>query len=53
MFYFIRGRIPNERSNHSNRVLIAIYRPLLGLVLRYPKTTLGIAALLILLTVVP
>jgi len=53
MFYFIRGRIPNERSNPLNRVLIAIYRPLLGLVLRYPKTTLGIAALLILLTVVP
>jgi len=53
MFYFIRGRIPNERSNPLNRVLIAIYRPLLGLVLRYPKTTLGLAALLILLTVVP
>jgi Cu(I)/Ag(I) efflux system membrane protein CusA/SilA len=53
MFYFIRGRIPNERSNPLNRVLIAIYRPLLGLVLRYPKTTLGLAGLLILLTVVP
>jgi len=53
MFYFIRGRIPNERSNPLNRVLITIYRPLLGLVLRYPKTTLGLAALLILLTVVP
>src|SRR5882724_2099756 len=53
MFYFIRGRIPNERSNPLNRVLIAIYRPLLGLVLRYPKTTLTASALLILLTVVP
>jgi len=53
MFYFIRGRIPTERSNPLNRVLIAIYRPLLGLVLRYPKTTLGLAGLLILLTVVP
>jgi len=42
MFYFHPGRIPNERSNPLNRVLIAIYRPLLGLVLRYPKTTLGL-----------
>jgi Cu(I)/Ag(I) efflux system membrane protein CusA/SilA len=53
MFYFIRGRIPEERSNPLNRALIAIYRPLLGLVLRCPKTTLGLAGLLILLTVVP
>ena len=53
MFYFIRGRIPEERSNPLNRVLIAIYRPLLGVVLRHPKTTLGLAALLILLTIVP
>jgi Cu(I)/Ag(I) efflux system membrane protein CusA/SilA len=53
MFYFIRGRIPEERSNPLNRVLIAIYRPLLGVVLRYPKTTLGLAGLVILLTIVP
>jgi Cu(I)/Ag(I) efflux system membrane protein CusA/SilA len=53
MFYFIRGRIPEERSNPLNRVLIAIYRPLLGVVLRYPKTALGLAGLLILLTIVP
>jgi len=53
MFYFIRGRIPEERSNPLNRVLIAIYRPLLNVVLRYPKTTLGLAALFIVLTIVP
>ncbi len=53
MFYFIRGRIPDERSNPLNRVLIAIYRPLLDVVLRHPWTTLGVAGLLILLTVVP
>jgi Cu(I)/Ag(I) efflux system membrane protein CusA/SilA len=53
MFYFIRGRIPEERSNPLNRVLIAIYRPLLDVVLRYPKTTLGLAALFIFLTIVP
>ena len=53
MFYFIRGRIPDERSNPLNRVLIAIYQPLLDVVLRHPRTTLGVAALLILITVVP
>jgi Cu(I)/Ag(I) efflux system membrane protein CusA/SilA len=53
MFYFIRGRIPEERSNPLNRALIAIYQPLLGVVLRYPKTTLGLAGLLLLLTAVP
>jgi copper/silver efflux system protein len=53
MFYFIRGRIPDERSNPLNRVLIAIYRPLLNVVLRHPKTTLGLAALFIVLTIVP
>jgi copper/silver efflux system protein len=53
MFYFIRGRIPEERSNPLNRVLIAIYRPLLDVVLRHPKTTLGLAGLFIVLTIVP
>jgi len=53
MFYFIRGRIPEERSNPLNRLLIALYRPLLGLVLRFPKAALGLAGLLILLTIVP
>jgi len=53
MFYFIRGRIPQERSNPLNRVLIGIYRPLLDVVLRHPKTTLGIASLLIVLSIVP
>src|ERR1019366_8096022 len=53
MFYFIRGRIPDERSNPLNRLLITLYRPLLGMVLRYPKTTLALAGLLILLAIVP
>src|SRR5580698_2206297 len=39
MFYFIRGRIPEERSNPLNRLLIALYRPLLDVVLRHPWTT--------------
>ncbi len=53
MFYFIRGRIPDERSNPLNRLLIRLYRPLLGLALRHPWTTLAGAGLVILLTAVP
>ena len=37
MFYFVRGRIPNERSNPINRFLIFLYRPMLDFVLRHPK----------------
>ena len=47
MGYLIRGRIPDERSNPLNRLLIAGYRPLLNGVLRAPKATLGIAALVL------
>jgi len=53
MYYFVRGRIPNERSNPLSRFLIFSYRPLLGFVLRYPKTILAASALLILATIVP
>jgi Cu(I)/Ag(I) efflux system membrane protein CusA/SilA len=53
MFYFIRGRIPDERSNPVNRFLIAIYRPLLGVALRHPWATLIMSALAIVLTIIP
>ena len=45
MGYLVRGRIPDEQSNPLNRGLIAVYRPLLDLVLRHPKATLVLAAL--------
>ncbi len=47
MGYLIRGRIPDERSNPLNRLLIAAYRPLLNVVLRAPRLTLGMAVLLL------
>jgi len=47
MGYLIRGRIPDERGNPLNRALIRGYRPLLDAVLRAPKATLGVAALLL------
>ena len=53
MFYFIRGRIPDERSNPLNRFLIFLYKPLLHFVLRHPKTMLLVSALAIVLTIVP
>ncbi len=53
MGYLIRGRIPNEQSNPLNRFLIAIYRPLLERVLRFPKATLAVAALILAATAWP
>jgi copper/silver efflux system protein len=53
MYYFIRGRIPDERSNPLNRFLIFLYRPLLDFVLRHPKTVLLVSALAIAVTMVP
>ena len=44
MGYLIRGRIPDEKTNPLNRLLIALYRPLLNAVLRVPKLTLAVAA---------
>ena len=45
MGYLIRGRIPAESKNPINRLLMAGYRPLLAVVLRFPKLTLAVAAL--------
>jgi Cu(I)/Ag(I) efflux system membrane protein CusA/SilA len=53
MGYLIRGRIPKEHSNPINRTLIALYRPLLHKVLAFPKTTLGVALLVLAATVYP
>jgi Cu(I)/Ag(I) efflux system membrane protein CusA/SilA len=53
MGYLIRGRIPREDRNPLNRFLIALYRPLLGGVLRHPKATLAISALVLALTAIP
>jgi len=53
MGYLIRGKIPREESNPINRALIAIYRPMLEWVLRSPWITIGIAAVLVLITAWP
>jgi len=53
MGYLIRGRIPDEHANPLNRWLIALYRPLLERVLRWPKATLAGAAAVAVLSLWP
>ncbi len=53
MGYLIRGRIRPERANPLNRGLIALYRPILEVVLHYPKATLALAGLLLLTALLP
>ncbi|MDE2079767.1 MAG: efflux RND transporter permease subunit [Burkholderiales bacterium] len=53
MGYLIRGPIPPEQANPLNRGLIALYRPLLDAVLRWPKATLAGALLLLALSLWP
>ncbi|HSL41402.1 MAG TPA: efflux RND transporter permease subunit, partial [Desulforhopalus sp.] len=45
MGYFIRGKIIAEQKNPLNRTLIALYRPMVNLTLRFPKTLIVIALL--------
>ena len=53
MGYLIRGRIPDERRNPLSRLLIAIYRPLLDRVLRFPKATIVVAVMILAATAWP
>jgi Cu(I)/Ag(I) efflux system membrane protein CusA/SilA len=46
MGYLIRGRIPSETANPLNRFLIVLYRPAIDVVLRCPRATLVVAALI-------
>ncbi|WP_201487447.1 efflux RND transporter permease subunit, partial [Pseudomonas sp. OF001] len=53
MGYWIRGRIPSEQQNPLNRWLIAAYRPVLEVVLAWPKATLVLALLVFLSSLWP
>ena len=53
MGWLIRGKIPSEDSNFLNRWLTKIYRPGLDWVMRRPKATLAIAAVVFLTTAIP
>lgn len=45
MGYFIRGKVVSEKKNPLNRLLIAIYMPVLKQVMRFPKSTIVAAVL--------
>ena len=53
MGYLIRGTIPEERANPLNRLLIAVYQPLLNAVLRWPKLTIAVAGVALVLSLWP
>ena len=53
MNLFVQGRILPEARNPLNRALIALYRPVIRLVLRFRIATIGIALVLLAVTVVP
>ncbi len=53
MVAFIRGKIVDETANPLNRVLIALYRPVINKVLAFPKATLVIAVVAALATIWP
>jgi Cu(I)/Ag(I) efflux system membrane protein CusA/SilA len=53
MGYLVRGRIPSEQANPLSRVLIAIYTPLLRVVLAWPRSTIALSLVALLSVLVP
>ena len=53
MGYLIRGKIMPEAKNPINRFLIRIYRPVITWVLRFRKTTIAIAGIILVITYWP
>ena len=53
MGYFIRGRIPDERRNPLNVLLIRLYRPMLTSVLAAPWATMLVSLLMVLSLAIP
>lgn len=53
MGYFIRGRIIPEHKNPANRLLVAVYRPVIRVALGYPKTVVLFTVLAALSMVYP
>ncbi|MEQ9104148.1 MAG: CusA/CzcA family heavy metal efflux RND transporter [Rhodothermales bacterium] len=53
MAFLIRGRIRTETDNPVSRVLLAAFRPVVRVAIRFPKSVLMVAGLLLALTIVP
>lgn len=53
MGYFIRGKVLPEHKNPVNRAVVALYRPLLNLSLRFPKSIIVVAIALMVSAYIP
>ncbi|HKQ11007.1 MAG TPA: efflux RND transporter permease subunit [Rhizomicrobium sp.] len=53
MLLFVRGRILPERRNPVNRFLIWLYRPVIDAVLHYRKLTIGLALIVLAISLYP
>ena len=53
MLLFVRGKIMPEGRNPVNRFLIWVYRPIIALVMRWKKTTILLALLVLAISVYP
>ena len=53
MFLFVRGKILPEQRNPINRFLIAVYRPVIAVVLRHKAATLIVATLILAVSIWP
>ena len=53
MLLFVRGKILPEKRNPINRFLIAIYHPIISVVLRHKGATLAVATLVLAITMWP
>ncbi len=53
MGYFIRGKVTPEHKNPVNRLLIALYQPVIHAVIRFPKGTLAMAGIILLIGLWP
>lgn len=51
--YFVRGTIKSEQQNPINRLLVGMYKPALSLVLRFPRSALMGAVLVLLSSLWP
>ena len=47
MGWFIRGKIPSEEKNPLNRLLVWIYHPVLNFVVRWRKSVIAVAVLVV------
>lgn len=53
MGYFVRGKMVSEHNNPINRWLIKLYHPLMSMVIRSPKKTIGISVFIVVIGFFP